>query len=130
MKVTASNEFKRFLTAKELSAVGEIIKYLRDNDEAEIESYARMAINSFGYNTAFEIYRPTAVVAKNKRANDVFFEGSKDLDVWIEFLAFDAYCGAFDCGVYLSDLWGLTEENKSDLHKNMYCEVFTKENRA
>lgn len=125
MRVTVSKEIEKHLTVSEMPTVNEIIKSMKE-DESTAEDYARMAMNSFGYNAKFEIYRATATIAKNQRANDVFFEGSNDLDVWIEFLAFDSHYGAFDSGVYLSDLWGLTEENQRELRGKMYLNAFTK----
>lgn len=129
MRVTVSKEIKKYLTVSEMPAVNEIIKFMKE-DEFTVEDYARMAMNSLGYIAQrFEIYRASATIAKNQRANNAIFEGSNNLDVWIEFLAFDSYYGAFDCGVYLSDLWGLTEENEGELYDNMYLNAFTKRGR-
>lgn len=126
MRVTVSKEIKKHLTVSEMPAVNEIIKLMKD-DKSTVEDYARMAMASLGYIVQeFEIYRASATIAKNQRANDAIFEGSNDLDVWIEYLAFDSYYGAYDCGVYLSDLWGLTEENEGELCDKMYLNAFTK----
>ncbi len=123
MKIQVTNKEREYLTAAEMPAVRHIIQ---DMKEESIESYADMAMRAFK-GSGFEIFRPKATIARNCRVNDRFFEGSGKLDVWIEFLAFSSSYGAYDCGVYVSDLWDLHDENTHELAEKMYIDAFTKE---
>lgn len=123
MRVQVTSEEKKFLTVAEMPAVRRIIQDMKE-DECPLEEYADMVMCAIK-GTGFEIYRPKAVISKNCRINDRYFDGSGALDVWITFLAFDSYFGAYDCGVYLSDVWELTDDNHEELRSKMYVKAFT-----
>ena len=125
MRVQVTSKEKKFLTVAEMPAVRHIILDMKE-DGISIEYYADMAMRAFK-GSGFEIFRPKATIARNCRVNDRFFEGSGKLDVWIEFLAFNPFYGAYDCGVYVSDLWDLCDENAHELAEKMYINAFTKE---
>lgn len=127
MKVRITNEFKNTVTVAQMPTVRRLVEMMKE-DEMPLEGYIKIALDAISNVSlsSVEIYRPTAQVAKNARVSDRYFDGSGQFDVWIEFLAFDRCEGAFDCGVYLSDIWDLTEENKHLLKTLMYGNLFTK----
>lgn len=126
MRVQVTNKEKKFLTVAEMPAVRHIIQDMKE-DGTSIVVYADMAMRAIK-GSGFEIFRPKATIAKNCRVHDRFFDGSGDLDVWIDFLAFNPHYGAYDCGVYLSDIWDLCDENKHELSTKMYINAFEKKN--
>lgn len=123
MKVQVTKRTKEDLYVSEMPLAKRIIEEEKE-DSHNVEEYALMVLSALGYNAPFEVYRPVAMVSKNRRIHDRYFEGSGILDVWVEFLAFDKYYGAFDCGVYLSDIWDLCDENRKELRSKMYFNAF------
>ena len=124
MFVTMTDRLIRELemTDAEKQAAERIIAECKE-DETKIEEYCRMAMHSVN-NERWEIFRPKAEICKNKRVNDRFFEGSGILDVWIEFLAFDEFNGAYEVGVCLSDIWDTPWETIETMQENMYLNIF------
>lgn len=124
MKVSITGESRKCLLVAELPAAKRLIAEMKE-DTSTVAEYARMAMRTIS-SDSFEIYRPEAVVAKNNRVWNKYFEGSGTLDVYITFLAFNSYCGAYECGVYLSDIWELCEANYGALPHKMYINAFEK----
>ena len=123
MKVQVGKRFKEVATVAQMPAVRRLVEDMKE-DALPIASYAKMALDALGYGCDWEVYRPKAVVSFNGRVDDRYFDGSGHLDVWIEFLAFNENEGALDCGVYLSDIWELYEENKHLLEDKMYIRAY------
>ncbi len=69
------------------------------------------------------VFEAKAEVAKNGRAWDLYFNGSEDFDVWIEFKAFNEFHRKFCIvGAYLSDVWQIGGDE--DIKKYMYIRTF------
>lgn len=122
MKIAVTKEAKEHITVAEMPLVNKMLAVLR-KDDTPVEELARTAMRAVEPSYIFEIYRPKVAISRNSRAVNAITEDSRDFDVWIEFLAFNGYAGAYDCGVYLSDVWGLCGE---ELASKMYISAFTR----
>ena len=125
MRVRITKAEKEFLIIAEMPAVNRLIKSMKEEDDFTIEEYAQMVMRAIHPYVRWNIYDAKATIAKNCRISEMFFDGSGTLDVWIEFLAFDALEGAYQCGVYLTDIWNLNEDNRDELKRHMYINSFT-----
>lgn len=133
MKVRFTSEEKKIFTVAEMPAVRKLIEDMKE-DTLPLESYAKQALSCLFdvHGNSYEIVRVKAAVAKNCRVWDRYFDGSEDLDIWIEFLAFDPLAGALDCGVYLSDIWQIPADYEERqyyaecLKEHMYLAAYTK----
>lgn len=95
-------------TAKEIAQMqekGRQMIAVMAEDEYSVADYAKLAMENICRGEKFEIFRPKATIAGNSRVNDNFFDGSGHMDIYIEFLAFNHYRGAYEVGAYLTDIW-------------------------
>ena len=122
MRVQMTNSSKMIFAVAEMPTVNRIISLMKE-DESSIEEYCRMAANLIS-NERWEIHRPVAEMCKNSRANDNYFEGSKNADVWISFLAFDSFAGAYEIGICMTDIWSICEDNRDEIISHMYINKF------
>lgn len=133
MKIRFTSKEKEIFKVAEMPAVRKLIEDMKE-DTLPIDSYAKQVLNClFDFKgNGYEIIRSKATVAKNCRIWDRFFDGSGDIDIWIEFLAFDPLVGALDCGVYLSDIWDIPADYEERqryakrLKERMYFTAYTK----
>ena len=127
MKVKITANSKKILTVAEMPKVNEIIKYFQEEDETPINEYARTAARVVVNNAcSLEILKATAEISKNARADNSIIEGSGNLDVWLEFYAFDKYAGFYEIGAYITDLWGASSDNNEYIKSHMYINAYTK----
>ena len=117
MKVKITNEAKNWITLSELPAVKSIVAAMKDED---LKWYCESAARVAGSNNSWMILNPSATIAKNSRIWDRIEEGSGQLDVWIEFIAFDGLSEFMTVGVYLTDLWEVTGYNNAEIRSHMY----------
>lgn len=135
MRVKFTNEMKKFVTVAEMPVVRQLIQDMKE-DECPPEEYARIAmsvVEPSAVSSQFEIFKATAEVTKNSHVNDRYFDGSGRFDVWISFVAYSSFYGAYECGIYLSDIWDMSFEpdNYDSIRSRMFIKAFTKqENRA
>lgn len=122
MKVTMSKDSKRVITLEEAPIANAIINNLKE-DESTAFDYAKYAIDAICKGSIVEVFKASAVIAKNCRANDSIIEGSQDIDVWIEATAqtSDEFC---IIGAYLSDIWSLSGDNTKEIASHMYSRIF------
>lgn len=136
MKIRFTSNEKKIFTVAEMPAVRKLIEDMKE-DTLPIDAYAKQVLNClFDFQgNSYEIVRSKATVAKNCRIWDRFFDGSNNLDIWIEFLAFDPLVGALNCGVYLSDIWEIPadyderQQYVATLENNMYIAKYTQQER-
>ncbi len=97
------------------------------SDENTVEDYAKTVMVVIAGSEDFEIYKAKAFVTENSKVKDYYFPGSKNADIWIEFLAYNHYEGAYECGAYLSDIWNISEDEEYNqkLKERMYVLAFT-----
>ena len=127
MKVNMSAESKKIITLEEAPIANAIIANLKE-DESTAANYAEYAVNAACKGSCIEVFKASAAIAKNRRADNSIIEGSKDLDVWIEATA-QTSNGFCIIGAYLTDIWSLTGDNSAEIaSRHMYTRIFT-ENR-
>lgn len=125
MKVKFTAETKKFVTVAEVPQVKKIIEEMREDDG--LKDYAEMAARvASRSNESFEILKAEAEIAKNRRAFDNYGEGSGTLDIWIEAYAFNSYKGFYNIGIYLTDVWNISGDNKEEIRNHMYIEEYRK----
>lgn len=125
MKVKFTAEEKKYITVAEAPHVRRIINEMREDDS--LEEYAQMAARAAsGDWNDFEILKAEAEISRNCRVHDNFHEGSGNLDIWLTIYAYNAYKGFYNIGVYLSDLWQLTNDNGDEIRSHMYIAEYVK----
>ena len=109
------------------------MRAVMNEDENTAEEYARLLMQKIieqenGTYCEWNIFNPKAEITGNFRAKDNYFEGSKTLDVWISFIAFNSYYGCYEVGAYLTDIWQLSpdKEYNKELFNHMYMNVYKK----
>jgi len=123
MKVRMSEDSKRVITVSEMSAVRNVMRELKDDNY--IKEYASMAARvASGENETFEILKAEAEIAKNSRVWNAYGEGTGNIDVWINIYAYNRYCGFYDFGVYLTDIWDIHRDNVDEIRSHMYINKF------
>lgn len=128
MKVQVTQNSKQVITLAEAPIARQIIMDLKE--DGGLEDYIRSAISA-AYAATCErcdkIYESSAEITKNHRAQDVFVENSKDLDVWIDAIAKVTY-GFCEIGFYLSDIWQLSNDNREDVVSHMFVRKYARTN--
>ena len=128
MKVNLTAEMKKFITVAEMPAVKYVMEYAKE-DAYSAKDWAKVATRIVFDDNGAKIIEATAKIAKYQRVWDTFDEGTKDIDVWIEFTAFSEYRSSFIiAGVYLTDLWQLTTDNADEIKSHMYIRQFKEVN--
>ena len=121
MRVRMTNDSKQLFTVAEMPYVNQIISDMKEDNG--LKDYCMMAANLIG-NERWEIYRPDAEMCKNCRVDNYYSDNSGNADVWISFLAFNAYAGAYEIGICLTDIWNINGENKEEILPHMYINAF------
>lgn len=133
VKIRLTENSKRIINMMEKPIVDEMIKAIqRDGtDESISDPYmlgiAMSCITS--YNGDWKFYDIEAEIAKNRRIYNYYTENSADFDIWISFKAFDEYSGFYIVHCYLSDIFSVSEENKSEIRKQMYVREYAEMKR-
>lgn len=88
------------------------------------ERMAKMAAGIVYPCSRVKVLEASAEIAKNCRVLDAYAEGSADFDVWIRFIVFVNDDSFVVGGVYLSDLWGASADNREETIKRMFIRRF------
>lgn len=123
MKIKLPKDYKKWMTVERYEEAKAII-----NDYSEPTSYfedyaqtaARIASKS---NADFEIIKLSAEIEGHDDNNGCF---DHNLDIYLEFYAFDSFYGFYAIGAYLSDIWQATGENSDELRAKMYIREYTR----
>lgn len=126
MVVKVTQAEKEWLRLAEMPTVRQIQKVCRD-DELSVLDYALKVMQHIKPGVEFEIHRPLAVVAKNDRVCNLYAEDSANFDVWISFLAFSKKHGAYDCGLFLSDIREGLEKQQQFNTEYSYIRLYTED---
>lgn len=126
IKVKVNSGTMKSILAYQLEKAKEVARYFNTNDEGYIAvEDLKMAARCVGFQDG-EILKAEAYVTRNCRVyNQMWVEDSSDLDVWINFYAFDEWSGFFEIGVYLSDIWKITGDNAEEIAEHMYVRKYT-----
>lgn len=128
IKIRLTENSKKIISLEEAPAVNRMLEALHENEDDQAIcdpfylSIAMSCITEYGYN--WEYYDIKAEIAKNCRVWNYWTEESKDFDVWISFKAFDEYGGFYVVNCYLSDIYSVTSENKTETRKHMYIRAY------
>lgn len=122
MKIQFTNEMKHIVTVAEMPSVRSVIESERD-DEWTAKEWAKMAAELVCSHSRVKVLEASAEIAKNFRVRDAYGEDSADFDVWVKFTAFadDSFVMG---GVYLTDLWTASADNREETIKHMHVRRF------
>lgn len=125
MIVRMTADSRRVISLDESEIARRIIEMAREDD---LRSYAVSAVNCTGvnFNGCTKIYEANAEIARNGRVWDAFFEGSRDIDIWINVVARTDY-GFVELGAYLTDIWQITGSNSEEIRSHFYMRRFTEQ---
>lgn len=88
------------------------------------ERMAKMAAGIVYPCSRVKVLEASAEIAKNCRVLDAYAEGSADFDVWIRFIVLVNDDSFVVSGVYLSDLWAASADNREETIKRMFMRRF------
>lgn len=124
MKLKITKKSKELITLAEVPTVRKLTKQMKE-DTSTVEDYTKQAVNVAYDNAAYiEILTASAEIVKNECIWDVYFQGSRSFDIWIEAKAFvngEEFCIV---GANLSDIWSLTADNQEEIFSRMYVKYF------
>lgn len=127
LKARITKEAKQVLTVAEMPAVQQVVKETSQNQlndkKHTCETIETMLQHIFG--ESFQIINVSCEIEKNCRVWNEYFEGSSDIDVWINFDALGFYTFVHG-GVYLSDLERIDGEDStySYIKDHMYLKDY------
>lgn len=123
MTAIISDDMKSALTIAEGEKLGIMNRVILDED---IDDYYKMMLGVVGFDSSCHVYSGQILLAKNERADDDYFGGSGNLDIWIEIKAFKQGVEFCVLGAYLSDLWKFnsSDEGYVTLRQNMFIEEY------
>ena len=93
-------------------------------DEWTAKEWAKMAAGIVCLCNSVKVLEASAEIVKNCRVLDAYAEGSADFDVWIRFTVFVNDDSFVVGGVYLSDLWAASADNREETIKCMFIRWF------
>ena len=123
MTAIISDDMKNVLTIAEGEKLSTMNHVISDED---VDDYYKMMLGAVGLDSSCHVYFDQILLAKNERANDDYFNGSGNLDIWIEIKAFKQGVEFCVLGAYLSDLWKFdsSDEGYAALRQNMFIEEY------
>lgn len=130
IKVTIPKEMKSIITLADMPAVREIQKDFREGEDT-LEELGNLAMFVFN-DKVYDFFNASAEIAKNRRVSNFWNDNSKDLDVWIKFIAFNSDCGCYEVGAYVSDIYNIDPRYKKEMEiikSHMYVNSFTTPDR-
>ena len=95
-----------------------------EEDEWTAKEWAKMAADIVCLCNSVKVLEASAEIVKNCRVLDAYAEGSADFDVWIRFTVFVNDDSFVVGGVYLSDLWAASADNREETIKCMFIRWF------
>ena len=127
MYVMFPDKMKDHVYLSEKPIVDRIIEDVNDESWNAME-YAELAARCITQCNDIEILRVESEICRNCRAKDAYFEGSKDFEIWITFIALvsDGFGGIVMGGVCLTDTWRITghEETDEQIRRHMFVRKF------
>lgn len=106
-----------------MPAVRKVIES-EEEDEWTAKEWAKMAAGIVCLCNSVKVLEASAEIVKNCRVLDAYAEGSADFDVWIRFTVFVNDDSFVVGGVYLSDLWAASADNREETIKCMFIRWF------
>lgn len=122
MKVTITEESKKYFTVEEYEIAKRIVKEFKSAESVTVEDYARKAVRIVAGNVN-EFLKAKASIEKKTRACSALATDRGILDVWFDITA-STESGLVIIGAYLSDLWQATGKNNKEIERRMYVRKF------
>ena len=122
MKISITEESKKYLTVEEYEIAKRIVKEFKATESEELQDYARQAVCIVD-GSVHEVFKVSASIARNNRAYNALAADTGMLDVWFDITA-STQNGFVIIGAYLSDLWQATGENNEEIASRMYVRKF------
>ena len=123
MTAIISDDMKNILTIAEGEKLGIMNRVILDED---VGDYHNMMLGVVGFDSSCHVYSGQILLTRNERADDDYFGGSGNLDIWIEIKAFKQGVEFCVLGAYLSDLWKFnsSDQGYAALRQNMFIEEY------
>ena len=127
VKIQLTEKSKRLITMLDVDNIKAMIQELKNEGlESAIYEYISIAMGCVKQYADWSYYDVSMEITRNCRIEYNFYtENSADFDVWIEFKAFNEFDGFYIVGVYLSDIYSITDDNKPEIRQHMYVRVYT-----
>lgn len=128
MKVTLTNEFKKYITIAEAPAMRKIIAEMKD-DTNTAKDYAEIAARAISGDNIVRILEASAEICKDDSTPlDYYNDNSGHMDVWVRFTAIinNGFGGIIMGGALLSGIWSISgdaEANK-EIMRHWYVRKF------
>ena len=126
-KINMPEGWKRVFNVAELESIKKIQKYLTsDGDERKKLdlSWEVMEVVEVACGHDLEVLKASAEWSRNCRINDYYDVGTGNVDVWIEIVCYGVSDGFYRLGAYLSDMWLVGEDNRSEIRQHMYIKHY------
>ncbi len=124
MKVKIEMSTRKVFTIYEAPIMNKMIEVVK-NDDITVKELCKIALNAL-YSENWRIYDAKAVLSKNSRIYNYYFDNSGAADIWVECLGFNSFRGAIEIGFYLSDIYQLSDENRVETTRHFYKNEFTR----
>lgn len=123
MTAVISDDMKNVLTIAEGEKLSTMNCVIRDY---YVEDYYKMMLGVVGLDSSCQVYYYQILLARNERADDDYFNGSANLDIWIEIKVFKPGVKFCVLGAYLTDLckFESSDEGYAALRQNMLVEEY------
>lgn len=124
MKVTLAKDYRKLYTLDDLDIAKELISCAKE-DASTAKEYAAFAVKEAlrGKDDFLEeVLKATAETCKNNNVWDRYFEGSGNMDIYIEATA-ETSRGFIKVSAYLSDIWEI--DGAADIQSRMYIRYYT-----
>ncbi len=127
MYVMFPEKMTNYVYLSEKPIVDRIIEDM-DDDSCVAMEYAEIAARCITHCNDIEILRVESEICRNCRTKDRYFEGSKDFDIWITFIALvsNGFNGIVMGGANLTDIWDISghEETDEPIRRHMFIRKF------
>lgn len=128
MKVTLTNEFKRFITLAEAPAMRKIIAEMKD-DTNTAKDYAEIAARAISNDNIVKVLEANAVICKDDSTPlDYYNDNSGHIDVCINFTAIinNGFGGIIMGSALLSGIWSLCDDSEinAEIMRHWYVRKF------
>ena len=114
-KIRLTDNSKKFMSMQEIDDVKAMIRELQNQGlETDIFNLIPVVMGCIK-NSTWSYYDVTMEICRNVRVPyNYYTENSAFYDVWVDFKAFNDLDGFYVVGIYLSDIYSISEYNYSD----------------
>ena len=143
-KIRLTDDSKKFMSMLEIDDVKAMIQELQnrglETDIFKLIPVAMGCIKSLYLPTSssrihqrsnstwsYSYYDVTMEICENRRVPyNYYTENSAFYDVWVDFKAFNDLDSFYVVGIYLSDIYSISEDNKQNVRTHMYVKEYNR----